>query len=206
MSSLHDSHQFLYKYIAYHYSLQNTLYSLDIYVDNDDVLVGIFHAHVPSKHNIQERYFTPQNTTEHTRPTQTRITSELDEYFLGRVQVFKSPYRYIYGTPFQHAVWNYLSSLPYTHFTSYKHITAHITNTKAYRATGAAVGSNPLGILIPCHRVLPHASLLHTQSHTTTRSALETRLSPEQVGNYHGGSSLKYLLLQHEQTYSAVYT
>jgi methylated-DNA-[protein]-cysteine S-methyltransferase len=59
------------------------------------------------------------------------------------------------GTPFQNAVWNYLESIPFGETRTYQQIAIAIGRPKATRAVGTAVGSNPWGVSVPCHRILP---------------------------------------------------
>lgn len=61
------------------------------------------------------------------------------------------------GTAFQLAVWNELQTLSKSELTSYGAIAEHLRDPNASRAVGAAVGANPLALLIPCHRVVQHA-------------------------------------------------
>ena len=58
------------------------------------------------------------------------------------------------GTNFQIKVWEALLSIPSGALTTYEHIAAQISNPKAVRAVGTAVGHNPIAYLIPCHRVI----------------------------------------------------
>jgi O-6-methylguanine DNA methyltransferase len=58
------------------------------------------------------------------------------------------------GTPFQHAVWKALLTIPRGKTASYQEIAMHVGKPKAVRAVGNAVGANPLSLLIPCHRIL----------------------------------------------------
>ena len=58
------------------------------------------------------------------------------------------------GAPFQLQVWRALLSIPPGHVTAYGQIAAALGQPKAARAVGAAVGANPLALLIPCHRVI----------------------------------------------------
>ena len=58
------------------------------------------------------------------------------------------------GTDFQKAVWNALMSIPLGQTCSYAQLAAAIGRPMAVRAVGAAVGRNPISILIPCHRVM----------------------------------------------------
>jgi methylated-DNA-[protein]-cysteine S-methyltransferase len=59
-----------------------------------------------------------------------------------------------HGTPFQKTVWQSLLSIPAGSSTSYGALAAKIGHRQAVRALGAAVGRNPISILVPCHRVL----------------------------------------------------
>ncbi|MGY6547620.1 MAG: methylated-DNA--[protein]-cysteine S-methyltransferase [Roseinatronobacter sp.] len=61
---------------------------------------------------------------------------------------------HLIGTPFQIKVWEALLQVPTGHVTSYGALGAQVCSARAARAVGAAVGRNPLGFVIPCHRVL----------------------------------------------------
>jgi AraC family transcriptional regulator of adaptative response/methylated-DNA-[protein]-cysteine methyltransferase len=61
---------------------------------------------------------------------------------------------HLIGAPFQIKVWEALMSIPSGEVTTYGALAAHIGNPKAVRAVGTAVGRNPVGWLIPCHRAL----------------------------------------------------
>lgn len=72
---------------------------------------------------------------------------ELHEYLEGERRAFTFPYRLV-GTPFRLQVWKELEKVPYGETTTYKRLAG------AYHAVGGAVGANPLGIVVPCHRVI----------------------------------------------------
>jgi AraC family transcriptional regulator of adaptative response/methylated-DNA-[protein]-cysteine methyltransferase len=63
----------------------------------------------------------------------------------------------ITGTAFQRRVWEALRHIPYGEVRTYGEIAAEIGSPKAVRAVGTACGSNPVGLVIPCHRVVPKA-------------------------------------------------
>src|ERR1700722_12852742 len=67
----------------------------------------------------------------------------------------------VIGTPFQRAVWDELCAIPTGATRSYGDIARRIGRPDAPRATGAAVGANPVSILIPCHRALASDGSLH---------------------------------------------
>ena len=78
---------------------------------------------------------------------------QLNEYFTGTRREFHLPLA-PQGTPFQQAVWETLCTIPYGETRSYLQIAQLIGNPKACRAVGMANHKNPIGIIIPCHRVI----------------------------------------------------
>lgn len=78
---------------------------------------------------------------------------QLNEYLLGKRRAFElelAPE----GTPFQKEVWNALLKIPYGRTASYSDVARMIGRPGSQRAVGNAVGSNPIAIMIPCHRVI----------------------------------------------------
>jgi methylated-DNA-[protein]-cysteine S-methyltransferase len=78
---------------------------------------------------------------------------QLDEYFSGARSAFDLPLD-LQGTPFQHAVWDALLEIPLGATISYAQHAARIGKPAAVRAVGAAIGRNPVSIIVPCHRVV----------------------------------------------------
>lgn len=78
---------------------------------------------------------------------------QLREYFAGQRTGFDLPLRFG-GTAFQRAVWAALLDIPYGETRSYGQIAAAIGRPRAVRAVGQAIGRNPIGIIVPCHRVI----------------------------------------------------
>jgi methylated-DNA-[protein]-cysteine S-methyltransferase len=78
---------------------------------------------------------------------------QLTEYFKGKRKelTFKHEAR---GTKFQQSVWNEIAKVPYGEVVSYAEIAREIGKPQASRAVGGAVGSNPVPLVIGCHRVL----------------------------------------------------
>ena len=79
--------------------------------------------------------------------------SQLRAYFAGKLENFDLPLAPA-GTPFQQRVWNELLKIPYGETISYGELARRIGNPNASRAVGLANGSNPIPIIIPCHRVI----------------------------------------------------
>lgn len=101
--------------------------------------------------------FDPQSSAEDrrddTNPLLVQAAAELEEYFAGSRREFTLPLE-IVGTDFQKRVWNSLLTIPYGERRSYGEIAAALGVPRAVRAVGAANGTNPLPIVIPCHRVI----------------------------------------------------
>ena len=88
-----------------------------------------------------------------------RFARELGAYFRGELRVFAGPLR-PRGTEFQKSVWEALASIPFGELRSYGELAQQIGKPNASRAVGRATGQNPLGIVIPCHRLIGHDGAL----------------------------------------------
>ena len=83
------------------------------------------------------------------------IRRQLDEFFEGRRLDFETPLDWsLAGSGFRLRVLQATAKIPFGETTTYKRLATSAGNEKAYRAAGNAVGSNPLPIVVPCHRVL----------------------------------------------------
>ena len=87
-------------------------------------------------------------------PLLKKVSRQLTEYFAGERTRFDVPLDLAYGTAFQQSVWRALLDIAPGHTASYGEISARIGNPSAVRAVGAAVGRNPVSIIVPCHRVV----------------------------------------------------
>jgi methylated-DNA-[protein]-cysteine S-methyltransferase len=105
------------------------------------------------------------------------VVSQLTQYFEGRRRQFDLPLAPA-GTPFQQRVWSALLDIPYGETISYGQLASRIGQKAASRAVGLANGSNPLPIVIPCHRVIG---------------------SNGKLTGYGGGLAIKERLLAHER-------
>lgn len=79
---------------------------------------------------------------------------QLSAYFQGARKSFELPLDFASGTAFQQAVWQALLQIPAGGTLSYGALARQLGKPAAVRAVGAAVGRNPLSIVVPCHRVL----------------------------------------------------
>jgi len=92
-------------------------------------------------------------TDDHDHPVLRAAVVQLGEYFAGGRQRFDLPLD-LDGTPFQQAAWLALERIPYGTTVSYGEQAAHLGDRRKARAVGAAIGRNPLSIVLPCHRVI----------------------------------------------------
>ena len=86
-------------------------------------------------------------------------TTELREFMAGGRARFDMPLA-PFGTPWQLAVWDSLLAIPFGETTSYGELARRLGRPSASRAVGAAVGRNPIGLVIPCHRVVGSSGAL----------------------------------------------
>jgi methylated-DNA-[protein]-cysteine S-methyltransferase len=102
---------------------------------------------------------------------------QLDEYFSGRRRHFELPLDLSLIKGFRRVVLGYLPDIRYGHTASYGTVAAAVGNPKAVRAVGTACATNPLPLVVPCHRVIRSDGL---------------------IGSYLGGAIAKKALLDFE--------
>ena len=82
------------------------------------------------------------------------LRAALTAYFKGNLASLKSIKWRVVGTPFQHKVWTALPKIPVGTTTSYGALAAKLGMPRAVRAVGHANGSNPISVVVPCHRLI----------------------------------------------------
>jgi methylated-DNA-[protein]-cysteine S-methyltransferase len=105
------------------------------------------------------------------------VRAWLDDYFIGQhreIDFTLSPA----GTDFQKRIWEILLTIPYGEITTYGAMAKQLGEKMSAQAVGQAVGRNPIGIIIPCHRVVG---------------------AKGQLTGYAGGLEKKKWLLRHEE-------
>jgi methylated-DNA-[protein]-cysteine S-methyltransferase len=111
------------------------------------------------------------------RASLSRARRQLDQYFAGRRRSFDVPLDWRLTAGFRREVLRVTAEIPYGSTSSYRDVAARAGSPAAYRATGTALATNPLPIVVPCHRVLP---------------------SGGGIGAYRGGAEAKARLLHLE--------
>ncbi|MFI5806900.1 methylated-DNA--[protein]-cysteine S-methyltransferase [Streptomyces sp. NPDC051561] len=81
------------------------------------------------------------------------VIEQLNAFFQGELTEFTLPL-HLEGTPFQRSVWEQLLTIPYGETRSYGQLADQLGKAGASRAVGLANGKNPIGIVVPCHRVI----------------------------------------------------
>ncbi|MGI5379292.1 methylated-DNA--[protein]-cysteine S-methyltransferase [Streptomyces sp. CA-251387] len=115
-------------------------------VAEDGVLCGLYmtdQRHRPPEETFGTRDESPFAEAE----------DQLEAYFAGELKEFTLELR-LRGTPFQRSVWDQLRKIPYGETRSYGELADALGNPTASRAVGLANGKNPIGIIVPCHRVV----------------------------------------------------
>jgi methylated-DNA-[protein]-cysteine S-methyltransferase len=115
-------------------------------------------------------------------PVLLAASEQLSAYFRSERQAFDLPLDLSSGTPFQQAVWHALLGIASGHTLSYGGVAHGIHRPAAVRAVGAAIGRNPLSIIVPCHRVIGASGALTGYAGGLDRKAALLRLE--------GGGSL----------------
>ncbi|MGW0533319.1 methylated-DNA--[protein]-cysteine S-methyltransferase [Streptomyces sp. NPDC003032] len=115
-------------------------------VATDGVLSGLYMT--------EQRHRPAEETFGHRDPAPFgEAISQLEAYFAGELKDFDLPLR-LDGTPFQRTVWDELQRIPYGETRTYGELAEILGKPGASRAVGLANGKNPIGVIVPCHRVV----------------------------------------------------
>lgn len=110
-------------------------------------------------------------------PILEQACAEIREYWEGRRRSFNVPLDWGECSPFRHHVYRHLSSVPFGETLTYAELARRAGSPGAARAVGTACATNPLPLVVPCHRVVPASG---------------------GIGNYAGGREMKEILLRLE--------
>jgi O-6-methylguanine DNA methyltransferase len=121
--------------------------------DDDGALRALdFAGHESRMHRLLREHYGTYALRDGAAPPS--VTRALTAYFDGDVEALNNVRVATSGTPFQRTVWKALREIPAGMTKSYGELAAHIGRAGACRAVGAANGSNPIAIVVPCHRVI----------------------------------------------------
>jgi len=138
---------------------------------------GFVSGHARMQRLLQSLAQDAQCTLTH-EPNPAGVSERVERYFVGDLAAFEGMPVELDGTPFQREVWRALCDIPSGQTRSYGDIATSIGRPTAVRAVGLANGSNPISLIVPCHRVIGSSGSLT---------------------GYAGGIERKRWLLQHER-------
>lgn len=133
------------------YRFKNEICDLNIYFDEDFVYAITF---TEDKDRNIVKYIN-KNLGEIIEVSEENYgySKEIEKYLKGQLKEFSIGVKF-FGTDFQEKVWRELLNIPYGETISYKELANRIGHPKAYRAVGGALNKNPIGIVVPCHRII----------------------------------------------------
>lgn len=111
-------------------------------------LVGVYFANQHNRPKISTDW-----KKDSAHPILRQAGKELNEYLAGKRTSFSVPLSFD-GTEFQREVWKQIARIPFGKTISYTELAQRAGAPQATRAAGTATGRNPLGIIIPCHRIV----------------------------------------------------
>ena len=132
--------------MKHHTVIESPYGPLTLVADDDGALCGLYM--VDQRHRPPEESFGTRDDTPFAV-----AADQLQAYFAGELKEFTLQLR-LHGTPFQQQVWDQLRRIPYGETRSYGDLADALGNPGASRAVGLANGKNPVGIIVPCHRVV----------------------------------------------------
>jgi methylated-DNA-[protein]-cysteine S-methyltransferase len=138
--------------------------------------------HEPRMHRLLRLHYGENGYTLEPASDPHGLTTTMSAYFAGEIRAIESVPGQTSGTPFQRSVWRELREIPCGATVSYAKLAERIARPTAVRAVGLANGSNPIGIVVPCHRVIG---------------------SDGSLTGYGGGVDRKRWLLEHESRHGA---
>jgi methylated-DNA-[protein]-cysteine S-methyltransferase len=130
---------------ATHTAIDSPLGELTIVAEHGH-LIGLYFPH---------HWYMPERETlgRYTGTGFEEVQRQLGEYFAGRRQVFDLPLD-PHGDELQHRVWNLVRQVPYGQTSTYGDLARELGDGTSAQAVGAAVGCNPLSVVVPCHRIV----------------------------------------------------
>jgi methylated-DNA-[protein]-cysteine S-methyltransferase len=135
-------------------------------------------THEDRMHRLVSRLYGPGRVRLLAGDASPAVVENLHAFFAGDLAALDGIVVETAGTPFQRDVWAALRQIPAGKTWTYGQLARHIGRPSAVRAVGAANGANPIGVVVPCHRVIGHDGALT---------------------GYAGGMDRKTWLLDHER-------
>jgi len=110
--------------------------------------------HEARMRRLLARHYGPKGFSLHPTRNPHGVTKVIARYFAGDLDAIDGLPVAMHGTPFQQSVWRALRNIPCGTTVSYMQLARQIGRPAAVRAVGLANGANPVGVVVPCHRVI----------------------------------------------------
>lgn len=162
--------------------LKSPMTTLLLVTDDEGILRALDFAEKEDRmHRLLRLHYRQYTLRDGSAPAS--VKKALTAYFDGDIEALDEIQVATNGTPFQRKVWKALREIPSGTTMSYGRLATEVGHPSASRAVGAANGANPIGIVVPCHRVIGASGKLT---------------------GYAGGLSHKQWLLDHERRYAGI--
>jgi methylated-DNA-[protein]-cysteine S-methyltransferase len=132
----------------HYYTFYESPFGKMLLLSSTEALVGLYF--------VGQKYYPRTDKTRQENgdiPPLRQTARELDEYFANRRVHFEVPLA-PYGTTYQHAIWKAIATVPHGQTISYSELARRAGYPESPRAAGTATGQNPIGIIVPCHRII----------------------------------------------------
>ena len=134
--------------MQYHYDVVDTVFGKFFILDSSKGLHFLI-KYSDSRVKIIKKKFLPIKNL-----LNSSLKNELEKYLNRKQKEFSCKIGFLSGTDLQKQVWAQLRKISYGKTISYSQLATKASHPKAIRAVASAVGKNPIGIIIPCHRVI----------------------------------------------------
>jgi O-6-methylguanine DNA methyltransferase len=134
--------------MQYHFDVVDTLFGKFFILDSSKGLHYLIKNSDPRVTIIRKKFLPIKNLFN------SSLKAQLEKYLNGKHKKFSCKIGFLTGTDLQKQVWTQLLKLSYGKTISYSQLALRTPYQKAIRAVASAVGKNPIGIIVPCHRVI----------------------------------------------------
>ena len=134
--------------MQYHYDIVDTIFGKFFILDSSKGLHFLLKNNDPRVNEIKNQYSPIKNLFN------SDLKIQITKYVKGELKKFSCKINFLIGSQLQKQVWTQLKKISYGKTISYSDLALKTSYQKAIRAVATAVGKNPIGIIIPCHRVI----------------------------------------------------
>ena len=134
--------------MQYHYDVVDTIFGKFFILDSSKGLHYLIKNNDTRVKKIKDEYSPIKKLFN------SSLKNQLSQYFKGELKNFSCKINFLSGSELQKQVWAQLIKITYGKTISYSNLALKTSYQKAVRAVASAVGKNPIGIIIPCHRVI----------------------------------------------------